>query len=124
MNHNPVLVNVVDARSVRSSPNVKVVEGALALQPDTNRARPGSRVVVVNLDSASHVSDSAAKRVCHHVVIDFYCPNTSTPLPFGSVSPRVSVDETAITNDIPRASKGVHSYIELIVVPDEAVLNE
>ena len=57
MNHNPVLVNVVDARSVRSPPNVKVVEDALVLQPDTSRARPCSRVVVVNLDSASHVSD-------------------------------------------------------------------
>ena len=56
VNHNPVLVNVVDAPSVRSSPNVKVVEGALVLQPDTNRARPCSRVVVVNLGSASHVS--------------------------------------------------------------------
>ena len=72
---------------------LKLLKDALALQPDTNRARPCSRVVVVNLDSASHVSDNAAKRVCHHVVIDFYCPNTSSPLPFGSVSARVSVDE-------------------------------
>jgi hypothetical protein len=36
----------------------------------------------------------------------------------------VSVYKSAMANDVSCASIGVHSYIELIVVPDEAVLNE
>jgi hypothetical protein len=116
VNHNPVLINVVDARSIRSSPNVKMVQEALVLQPDTNRARPCSRVVVINVDSASHVSDNAAKRVCHHVVIDFYCPNTSTPLPLGSVSARVSVYKSAMANDVACARVGIHARVILSVV--------
>jgi hypothetical protein len=116
VNHNPVLVNIVDARSVRLSPDGKVVEHALALQPDTNRARPCRRVVVVNLDSAPHVSENAAKRVCHDVVIDFYCPNTSTPLTLCAVSTRMCVDKLAIADHISRATERIHAGVVLIVI--------